>query len=149
MKKNYYIISLAVSILILFSCSTAYKAKPLPFKQPGAYPNAMEVAGALVAAKAYSDPEEAKEAFGFNVHDAGMFPVQVVFDNKGPHPLEIDPTQTYLEDNEGNLWPILDRNLAYDRATKYAKTNEVFKEGAYHGFLGAAAGALISTMEAP
>lgn len=128
---------------LLYACSTTYKAKPLPFKAPGAYPNAMEVAGTEVAAKAYVDPAEAKEAFGFNVREAGMLPVQVVFDNKGTHSFEIDPSQTFLEDAEGNLWPILEKNMAYERATKYTQTKQIFKEGAYHGFLGAAAGALI------
>jgi hypothetical protein len=33
--------------------------------------------------------------------------------------------------------------LAYERVTKYAQTKQIFNEGAYHGFLGAAAGALI------
>jgi len=143
MKKGRCIYLVLISLLFLYACSTAYKAKPLPFKAPGAYPNAMEVAGTEIAAKAYADSTEAKEAFGFNVREAGMLPVQVVFDNKGPLTFEIDSTQTFLEDAEGNLWPILERNIAYERATKYAQTKEIFKEGAYHGFLGAAAGALI------
>jgi hypothetical protein len=130
-------------VLALVSCSTAYKAKPLPFKAPGHYPNATEIAGAEVAARAYAESAEAKETFGFNIREAGMLPVQVVFDNKGPHSLEIDASQTFLEDGNGNLWPILRKELAYERASKYAKTREIFKESAYHGFLGAAAGAII------
>ena len=141
---NRFPAQLFVTILIvLTACSTAYKAKPLPFKTPASYANMMEVAGAQIAARAYADSKEAQEVFGFNVRGAGMLPVQVVFDNRGTHTLTIDPSQTFLEDNEGNLWPILDKNLAYDRATRYAETKEIFKEGAYHGFLGAAAGALI------
>jgi hypothetical protein len=31
---------------------------------------------------------------------------------------------------EGNLWPILGKNFAYERATKYARTKKIFKEGA-------------------
>jgi hypothetical protein len=142
MKKYIYMPYAIILVLLLYACAT-YKATPLPFKAPGAYPNVMEVAGTEVAAKAYVDPAEAREAFGFDVREAGMLPVQVVFDNKGPHSFEIDPSQTFLEDADGNLWPILERNLAYDRATKYTQTKEIFKEGAYHGFLGAAAGALI------
>lgn len=72
-----------------------------------------------------------------------MLPVQVIFDNTGTHLLEIDGTQSFLEDDAGNLWPILSAKLAYDRATKYAQTQEIFKEGAYSGFLGAAAGSII------
>ncbi len=137
---SFYIVIIAV---MLVSCSTAYKAKPLPFKTPGAYENSMTVAGADIAARAYTEPGAAKEAFGFDVRGAGILPVQLVFDNRGTHSLEIDPSQTFLEDNEGNLWPVLDRDLAYERATKYAETSEIFREGLYHGFLGAAAGTLI------
>ncbi|MFZ5997768.1 MAG: hypothetical protein ACOYW7_09805 [Nitrospirota bacterium] len=126
-----------------FSCGTAYKAQPLAFKLPSAYPNAQQIAGAVVGARAFADADEAKEAFGFDIRGAGMLPVQIVFDNQGPHPLQVDPTQTFLEDNEGNLWPVLSSEIAYDRATRYAQTKEIFKKGAYHGFLGATAGALI------
>ncbi|HYA13008.1 MAG TPA: hypothetical protein VEF33_01590 [Syntrophales bacterium] len=131
-------------ILFIFAAScTAYKAQPLPFKLPDSYPNVKEVAGAKVGAKAYADSSEAKEAFGFNIRDAGMLPVQVVFDNQGSHSLEIIPSQTFLEDKEGNIWPVLASNIAYDRATKYVQTKEIFKEGMYSGFLGATAGALV------
>ncbi|MBU0986311.1 MAG: hypothetical protein KKH68_03575, partial [Proteobacteria bacterium] len=33
--------------------------------------------------------------------------------------------------------------IAYERATKYSQTKEIFKQGAYTGFLGAAAGGLV------
>lgn len=132
-----------LSSVFLISCATSYKAQPLPFKAPSAYPNAQNVAGATVGAKAYADAGEARETFGFDIRSAGMLPVQVVFDNQGTHPLEVNSSQTFLEDNDGNLWPVLDGNIAYERATKYAQTKEVFKEGAYHGFLGAIAGATI------
>lgn len=145
MRKNIYIVYVIFSILGLAACSTAYKAKPLPFKAPAAYPNVQEVGGALVGAKAYVDSGEAKKVFGFNVREAGMLPVQVVFDNQGLNTLEVDASQTFLEDIEGSLWPILEKNFAYDRATKYARTKKIFKEGAYHGFLGAAGGALIGS----
>jgi hypothetical protein len=127
----------------LASCSSTYVAKPLPFKAPSAYPNVTEVAGAQVASEAFAVPEKASEAFGFDIRAAGMLPVQVVFDNQGPHPIEINVAQTFLEDEAGNIWPILDRDTAYARATKYTQTKEVFTEGAYHGFLGSAAGAII------
>ncbi|MBW1867585.1 MAG: hypothetical protein JRI38_07570, partial [Deltaproteobacteria bacterium] len=105
--------------------------------------NLAVVAQAQVGAKAYADPAEAKSAFGFDIRGAGMLPVQVVFDNLGPHFLEIDGTQSFLEDEAGNLWPILSTSIAYERATKYAQTKKIFKEGAYSGFLGAAAGSII------
>jgi hypothetical protein len=57
--------------------------------------------------------------------------------------LKINAAQTFLEDESGNLWPILADQAAYDRATKYAQTKKIFKEGAYSGLLGATAGAVI------
>lgn len=135
--------TLALVLLTLLGCSTAYKAQPLPFKTPSAYNNSVQVEQTQVGGVAFVDSVAAKEAFGFDVRGAGMLPVQLVFDNQGTQDLQINPGQTFLEDNEGNLWPILTDAFAYERATKYAQTNKVFKEGAYGGFLGGAAGGLI------
>jgi hypothetical protein len=132
-----------VALVCILACSTAYKAQPLPFKTPAAYHNAVEVDGAQVAGQAFTDPRAAKQAFGFDIRGAGMLPVQLVFDNQGQDPLEINPGQTFLEDDQGNLWPILTDNFAHQRATKYTQTREIFKKGAYTGFLGAAAGSLV------
>jgi hypothetical protein len=143
MRRKNKIIMAATIFIIATACATSYKTKPLPFKLPGSYENAVEVEGALVAAQAYADPKRAKEAFGFDVRGAGMLPVQVVFDNQGPHSLRINPQQTFLEDEVGNLWPILAEQTAYERTTKYAHTKQIFKEGAYGGFLGATAGAIV------
>lgn len=145
MKKTYLttlFVAAGILLIVTGGCST-YVAKPMPFKTPSAYPNAAEAAGATIAAEAFADAEKAREAFGFDVRAAGMLPVQVIFDNLGDHPIEINSGQTFLEDDAGNIWPILDRETAYDRATKYTQTKQVFKEGAYHAFLGAAAGAII------
>ncbi|RMF87695.1 MAG: hypothetical protein D6736_12240 [Nitrospinota bacterium] len=140
---RYFSILVIPLFLLLAGCATSYKAQPVPFKVPTAYENVQQVDGALIAAQAYADAQKAKEAFGFDIRGAGMLPVQVVFDNQGTHPLEINAAQTFLEDAEGNLWPILSSKIAYERATKYAQTKQIFKEGAYGGFLGATAGAII------
>ena len=143
MHKHVSILFLTIVIVFSAGCSTSYQAKPLPFKAPAAFNNVVNVEGAEVAAKAFVDHAETKETFGFDIHGAGMLPVQIVFDNQGPYSLEINGQQTFLEDEDGNLWPILSSKIAYERATKYAKTKQIFKKGAYHGFLGAAAGSLI------
>ena len=143
MKIKPIINAILLIVLISVGCSTSYKAKPLPFKTPAAFPNMVNIEGSQIAAKAFVDPQETKEAFGFDILGAGMLPVEVVFDNQGTHPLEIVANQTFLEDGKGNLWPILSNKIAYERATKYAETKKIFKEGAYTGFLGAAAGSLI------
>ena len=143
MRRKNRVLIVAALLLFVAACGTTYKAKPVPFKAPTAYPNATEVAGAMVASQAYVDPKKAEEAFGFNIRGAGMLPVQLVFDNMGPHTLKIHPGQTFLEDDVGNLWPILSDQFAYERATKYAKTKQIFKEGAYNAFLAGAAGAIV------
>lgn len=143
MKSKKGILIVAALLFFVAACATSYQAKPLPFKSPSSFPNATEVAGATVGSQAYADPKKAEEAFGFNIRGAGMLPVQIVFDNRGPHPLKIHPGQTFLEDDVGNLWPILTDQLAYERATKYAQTKQIFKESAYHAFLGGAAGAVV------
>lgn len=136
--------AVAIVFFLIFAVSCAtYQVRPVPLKSPASYPNAVHVAGAVLGAEAYSDPQKAKEAFGFDIRGAGMLPVQIVFDNQGSHPLRVNPGQTFLEDQMGNLWPILSDQMAYERATRYAHTKEIFKEGAYGGFLGATAGAII------
>ncbi len=120
--KRYLVLSLLLMALVIVGgCSTAYQAKPLPFKAPSAYANVQEAGGVTMAAEAFVDSKRAQEAFGFDVRGAGFLPVELVFDNHGAHPLEINGAQSFLEDAQGNLWPILDRNTAYERATKYSQ----------------------------
>ena len=134
---------IAIVLALITGCGTSYKAKPLPFRVPSSYENSVEVGGATIAAYGYANAQEAKETFGFDIRGAGMLPVQIIFDNQGPHSLKIVPEQTFLQDEKGNLWPILEDQMAYERATRYAQTKQIFKEGAYAGFLGATAGAII------
>lgn len=145
MKKTdrIFIITMMMGVFAIIGCSTSYKAKPLPFKAPSAYQNSVQIASMVIGGQAFSQREAAKEAFGFDIRGAGMLPIQLVFDNQGAKAIEIVAEQTYLEDNNGNLWNILPSNMAYERATKYAQTKEIVKEGAYKGFLGAAAGSII------
>lgn len=125
------------------ACGTAYQATPVGFELPERYPNATQIAGATVGAVAYADPKAAGQAFGFDVIDAGLLPVQVVFDHRGDNPIAINPAQTFLENAEGKLWPVLNDRFAYERVTQYAQTNKIFREGAYGAFLGGVAGALV------
>ncbi len=142
MKRSLSIIVVLVAFVVS-GCATAYKATPISFKAPSAYPNMVAVDGVQIAAKAYVDKTEAWQAFGFDVRGAGMLPIQVVIDNQGKNRLEMNAGEALLEDSEGNLWPILNQTMAYERATKYAQTNEAFKQGAQKGMLGAVAGAVI------
>lgn len=124
-------------------CSTGYKATPVGFELPERHANATQVAGATLGATAYTDKTAAAKAFGFDVIGAGLLPIEVAFDHRGPSPLVINPAQTFLEDGDGKLWPVLNDRLAYDRVTKYAQTRQTFSEGSYGAFLGGVAGAVV------
>ena len=143
MHRYISLIVITMVIIFLSGCAKSYRATPMPFKTPAAYNNVVSIGGAQVAAKAFADPVEAKKAFGFDVRGAGMLPVQIVFDNQGAHSLEINGQQTFLEDEKGNLWPILSSKIAHERATKYAQTKQIIKEGAAKSLWGAAAGSVI------
>ncbi len=134
-----------VILLIIFvlSACTRYERQIVPFKMPSAYPNVQKAADAEIASRSYENSKEAEKAFGFDIRGAGILPVQVIFDNKGASPLEIVPEQTWLIDEENNLWPILDARMAYDRIEKSTKLGEVAPEAAKSGLLGGAAGAVL------
>jgi hypothetical protein len=145
MKKEYVLIFrvfILLTFLVLTACAT-YKQQVVPLKLPSAYSNVTQAGDAQVAAQAYTNETEAKEAFGFNIRKAGLLPVRVVFDNKGFHPLEIVSSQTFLVDSASSLWPILDQQLAYDRLSKSTEWGKVVPEGAKTALLGGAAGAII------
>lgn len=144
MKKCKYIIFFLVAALLvsLFGC-TRYETKIQPLKMPSAYPNATQLGDTLIGAEAYSDSKKAEEAFGFDIRGAGVFPVRVVFDNKGKSPLEIVSSQTFLVDIENNAWPVLDQNLAYERLSKKTEFGEALPQGAKYGALGGLAGGII------
>ncbi len=143
MKKMKDVTTLMGILILMAGCATAYKATPLPFRAPASYPNAVQFEEAVVGAQAFADPKKAEEAFGFDIRGAGMFPVQIAFENEGSRSFRINAEQTFLEDDAGNLWPVLSDRLAYERATKHSQTQQIVKEGAYSGALGAAAGAII------
>jgi len=133
---------LALAALVVTGCAR-YERKVVPFRMPAAYPNVVDVAGASIAAESFNDSQQAGDAFGFDILGAGVLPVQIIFDNRGPHALEIQPERTWLVDRDNNLWPVLDANLAYDRIAEKTKLGEVAPKAATTGLLGAAGGAII------
>lgn len=134
---------ICITVFSIGGACTTYKQQPVAFKMPSAYSNATQVAGATVAARAFDDTKEAKEAFGFDIRGAGLYPVQIIFDNTGKDSLQIEPSQTFLVDGEGNLWSIMDSRLAYDRITKKTEMSRIGKSGAKTGLLAGAAGGLL------
>jgi hypothetical protein len=140
---SFLFLNMIILLMIAAGCSTAYKVKPISFKMPSDYNNVTSIGHSQVAAKAYTDKTEAQEAFGFDILGAGMIPVQVIFDNQGIYSLEIDGSQTFLEDQTGNMWSILSNQMAYGRAAKYSQSKSMVKGGAFHGLWGATAGGII------
>lgn len=142
--KQYMLIITAVCVFFATAGCARYERTVVPFKMPDSYANVQEVAGgALIASKAFDDPKGAREAFGFDIIGSGVLPVQVIFDNKSVHPLEIIPERTYLIDRERNLWPVIDAGLAYDRIAKKTELGEVAPEATKSGLLAGTAGAII------
>lgn len=134
---------LVMSVLIIIAGCTPYARQVVPFQTPQSSPNAVYVDGAVIAARSFIDAGEAKSAFGFDIRAAGILPVQVAFDNKSNHPLMIIADQTFLIDADGNVWPILEQNLAYDRLSRQTEWSRVAPEAAKRGVLFGAAGAVI------
>ena len=120
-----------------------YERQVAPFQNPQDSPNVVYLEGAAVAARSFADARDAEAAFGFDIRSAGILPVQVVFDNKSPHSLMIIADQTFLVDDDGNVWPVLDQNLAYDRLSKRTEWSRLVPEAAKKGLLFGAAGAVI------
>ncbi len=143
MRKTSIRVLIAVLSVAWLAACTSYEQRVVPFKMPSAYPNATTVADATIAAHAYDSSEEASAAFGFDIRGAGILPVQVIFDNRGNHPLEILSDKTFLVDEENNLWPVLDERMAYDRIAKKTELGRVAPEAAKGGLLAGAAGAVI------
>ena len=137
------VLPIVLSVLLLIAGCVNYERQVVPFKTPQNSPNAVYVDGAVIAARSFADAKEAKVAFGFDIRQAGILPVQVVFDNKSSHPLMIIAEQTFLIDTDSNVWPILEQNLAYDRLSKQTEWGRVAPEAAKRGLLFGAAGAVI------
>ncbi|MFP3866609.1 MAG: hypothetical protein ACLFUU_00410 [Desulfobacteraceae bacterium] len=140
--KKLLIVWLLITALVIMSCAT-YRPQVTPFKLPQAYANVQRVNGAFVAARSWTQEEEARAVFGFNIIKAGLLPVQVVFDNQGSQTLQINPGQTFLVNNNNEMFPVLDDQSAYDRVTLATDFPEAVRGFAKGGFLGGAAGALI------
>uniref|UniRef100_A0A7C3WMH0 Glycine zipper family protein n=1 Tax=Desulfobacca acetoxidans TaxID=60893 RepID=A0A7C3WMH0_9BACT len=128
--------------LIWLGCST-YEPKVVSFKLPEAYANMQRVAGAYVAARAWTDEQEAQNAFGFNILRAGLLPVQVSFDNRGSQTLVIEPSQTFLINQKGEVFPVLDETEAYERVARGTRSLEQVKGLTQGALAGGATGALL------
>lgn len=141
MKRSFHY--LFVLVMVLVAGCTSYKRQEVGFKVPSAHPNMQVMAGAQIAAAAYADSRAARQAFGFDIVSAGIQPVQVVIDNLGESALRIVPEQTFLIDDQGVLWNVLDSRTAYERVEKSSEYARIARSAGRGGVLGAAGGALV------
>jgi len=143
MKKICLWLAIAGLVLATFGACTSYKSQEVPFRAPTAYSNVQVVAGAKIAAEAFADKDLAKQAFGFDIRDAGLLPVMVVVDNTGSSSLKFVAEQTFLVDGNGGMWNILESRTAYERLEKSSEYARIAKEGGRGSILGGAGGALV------
>lgn len=131
-----------ILILSLAGCST-YSHRVAPIDLPSESNGAVNVEGVRITAKAYLDQSVAKKRFGFDIRGAGILPVQVVIDNQSGRSVMVDPTQTFLIDQEGKAWPLLSLQEAYKRTESHVQIGETAKGTAKPAVLLGAAGALV------
>ncbi|MDA8165560.1 MAG: hypothetical protein M0017_11080 [Desulfobacteraceae bacterium] len=133
---------LAAALLLLVSACT-YQERVAPIALPETSGNMVTVGDGLkISARAFTDEKAAKESFGFDARKAGLLPVQVTFENDSSQPVTVNPSQTFLIDNNRNAWPILSRSQAYDRAKGYVEVGQTLKGAAKPSLLAGAAGAV-------
>jgi hypothetical protein len=68
-------------------------------------------------------------AFGFNIRKAGLLPVRFVIDNQAQARVSVYSAQTFLLDCEGQAWPLLTSEQAYDRVKGYVEAGETVAGG--------------------
>jgi hypothetical protein len=69
--------------------SCTYQDRVQPVSLPDSSPNSVNINGLKLSATAYTDQGKAKKAFGFNIREAGLLPVQLVFQNDGTDVIEL------------------------------------------------------------
>lgn len=131
-----------VLLSLVGACAT-YKPTATPFRTPAFYANVQRVQGLEIAANTWTTEEAARAVFGFNIIRAGLLPVQIVYDNKGPFTFEVNPGQTFLENDRGELYQVLDEQSAYERVSQAQDLPAAIRGVGKGAALGGAAGALL------
>jgi len=98
--------------------------------------------GLKIAARAFTDIEEAQTTYGFDIRKAGILPLQLTFQNDSAMQVTVNPEQTFLVDDQQNAWPILSKEKTYERTRKYVDIGETAKGAAKPALLLGAAGAV-------
>ncbi|KFI22775.1 hypothetical protein [Nitrosococcus oceani] len=128
-------------LFTLLACATyGERVAPVPF--PEAQSDHVDVDGAKVVARAFANNKEANQAFGFDIRGAGLFPIRFVIDNQSPLAARVRADQTFLVDDQGQAWPLLTAEQAYQRVRSHVELGETAKGASKPAALLGAAGAL-------
>ncbi|ADJ28444.1 hypothetical protein [Nitrosococcus watsonii] len=128
-------------LFTLLACATyGERVAPVPF--PEAQSDHVDVDGAKVVARAFTSNKEANQAFGFDIRGAGLFPIRFVIDNQTPLTARVRADQTFLIDDQGQAWPLLTAEQAYQRVHSHVELGETAKGAGKPAMLLGAAGAL-------
>lgn len=132
-------------MLITFQMTgcASYKSQYVSFRPPEAYANKQDAGGVAVGAEAYADRAEAKEAFGFDIRDTGLLPVQLVMNNLGGKTIQIITDQTFLVDAQGRYWQVMPNSVVVERVEKSTQLAALGKGAGTGAFWGAAGGAIL------
>lgn len=135
----------AALILIIMQVAgcTSYKSQYISFRPPEAYANKQESGGVSIGAEAYADFDVAEEAFGFNIRETGLLPVQIVMNNLSGGTVQIVPDQTFLIDAQGRYWQVVPNNVAVERVAKSTQLAALGKGAGSGAMWGAAGGAIL------
>ncbi len=134
---------LAISAVFLLSGCATYGNRVAPVPLPSYTPGHVNVDGVGLVARVYLNRKLAKKRFGFDIRGAGLVPVQLVVDNQSGKSVTIDPSQTFLIDNQGQAWPLLSAQEAYNRVKNYVQVGETAESTLKPATLLGAAGALV------
>jgi len=126
----------------VLTCCTPYGERIAPVPLPSSRGNHIDVQGAQMAAQPYVDPKEAEAAFGFDIRGAGLLPVRIALDNQSGAVVRINPEQTFLIDQEGQAWPVLTQDQAYNRINRAIEFQEIGRGAGKSALLIGAAGAV-------
>ncbi len=140
MQSSTAILSICL-VLALSACST-YKDRVAPVPLPSLEANHIEAEGTLISANSYVDEKNAHAALGFDARSAGLLPVRFVIDNQSQQRVRVNPDQTFLIDQQGQAWPLLSAEQAYQRVKQQVQIGETLSGAITPSILAGAAGAV-------
>jgi hypothetical protein len=136
-------LSVLFIITFLIQGCTGYKSQYVSFRPPEAYSNKQVVDNISIGGEGYPDRAVARDAFGFDIIDTGLLPVQLVLDNRSNSTLSIVADQTFLVDAKGGYWPVVPNQVAVERVEKSTQLAAIGKGAGTGALFGAVGGAIL------